>query len=55
VTGAKRRSGRTRSALASGEIAGILDISRAYILVRQHLVGVIMQAALEIEERLALL
>jgi hypothetical protein len=36
-----------------GQIAGVLDISGAYELVRPHLVGVIMQAALEIEERLA--
>jgi len=40
---------------ASGEIIGVLDISGAFELVRPHLVGVIMQAALEIEERLALL
>lgn len=36
-------------------IAGVLDITGAYDLVRPHLVGVVMQAALEIEERLALL
>lgn len=42
-------------ALADGEIAGVLDISGPYALVRPHLLGVIMQAALEIEERLALL
>jgi transcriptional regulator with XRE-family HTH domain len=37
------------------EIAGVLDISGSYKLVRPHLVGVVMQAALEIEERLAVL
>lgn len=36
-------------------MAGVLDITGAYDLVRSHLVGVVMQAALEIEERLALL
>jgi transcriptional regulator with XRE-family HTH domain len=36
-------------------MAGVLDITGAYDLVRPHLVGVVMQAALEIEERLALL
>jgi transcriptional regulator with XRE-family HTH domain len=34
-------------------MAGVLDITGAYDLVRPHLVGVVMQAALEIEERLA--
>ncbi|HTJ27267.1 MAG TPA: hypothetical protein VMA36_13990 [Candidatus Limnocylindria bacterium] len=43
------------TALPTGEIVGVLDISGVYTLVRPHLVGVIMQAALEIEERLALL
>jgi transcriptional regulator with XRE-family HTH domain len=37
------------------EIVGVLDITGRYQLVRPHLVGVVMQAALEIEERLALL
>jgi len=37
------------------ELVGLLDMSGAYQLVRPHLVGVVMQAALEIEERLALL
>jgi transcriptional regulator with XRE-family HTH domain len=37
------------------KIAGVLDMSGSYNLVRPHLVGVVMQAALEIEERLALL
>jgi transcriptional regulator with XRE-family HTH domain len=37
------------------EIVGVLDISGSYKLVRPHLVGLVMQAALEIEERLALL
>ncbi|HTJ27269.1 MAG TPA: helix-turn-helix domain-containing protein [Candidatus Limnocylindria bacterium] len=37
------------------ELIGVLDISGSYKLVRPHLVGVVMQAALEIEERLALL
>jgi transcriptional regulator with XRE-family HTH domain len=36
------------------EIVGVLDISGAYSLVRPHLLGVVMQSALEIEERLAL-
>ncbi|HYZ17553.1 MAG TPA: helix-turn-helix domain-containing protein [Candidatus Acidoferrum sp.] len=36
-------------------IVGVLDISGSYQLVRPHLVGVVMHAALEIEERLALL
>jgi transcriptional regulator with XRE-family HTH domain len=40
---------------STGEIAGVLDISGSYKLMRPHLLGVIMQAALEIEERLALL
>jgi transcriptional regulator of acetoin/glycerol metabolism len=35
-------------------IAGILDITGSYELVRQHLIGVVMQATLEIEERLVL-
>jgi transcriptional regulator with XRE-family HTH domain len=35
-------------------IAGVLDITASYRLVRQHLIGVVMQATLEIEERLAL-
>jgi transcriptional regulator with XRE-family HTH domain len=37
------------------DLVGVLDISGSYKLVRPHLVGVVMQAALEIEERLALL
>jgi transcriptional regulator with XRE-family HTH domain len=37
------------------EIAGVLDITGAYDLVRSHLLAVVMQAALEIEERFALL
>jgi transcriptional regulator with XRE-family HTH domain len=37
------------------EIVGVLDITGPYKLVRPHLIGVVMQAALEIEERLALL
>jgi transcriptional regulator with XRE-family HTH domain len=36
-------------------MAGVLDITGPYELVRPHLIGVIMQAALDIEERLALL
>jgi transcriptional regulator with XRE-family HTH domain len=36
------------------EIVGVLDITGAYALVRPHLLGVVMQSALEIEERLAL-
>jgi transcriptional regulator with XRE-family HTH domain len=36
-------------------MAGVLDITGPYDLVRAHLLGVIMQAALDIEERLALL
>lgn len=36
-------------------MAGVLDITGPYDLVRPHLIGVIMQAALDIEERLALL
>jgi transcriptional regulator of acetoin/glycerol metabolism len=39
---------------ATRSIAGILDITGSYELVRQHLIGVVMQATLEIEERLAL-
>lgn len=39
---------------ATRAIAGILDITGSYELVRQHLIGVVMQATLEIEERLAL-
>lgn len=35
-------------------IVGVLDIMGSYRLVRQHLIGVVMQATLEIEERLAL-
>lgn len=38
---------------ASSEIVGVLDISGSYKLLRPHLVGVIMQAALEIEEQLS--
>jgi transcriptional regulator of acetoin/glycerol metabolism len=37
------------------EIAGVLDISGSYELVRPHLVGLVMRAALEVEERLAFL
>ncbi|HTJ27268.1 MAG TPA: helix-turn-helix domain-containing protein [Candidatus Limnocylindria bacterium] len=37
------------------EIVGVLDFTGSYQLVRPHLVGVVMQSALEIEERLALL
>jgi transcriptional regulator with XRE-family HTH domain len=37
------------------EIVGVLDFTGNYQLVRPHLIGVVMQAALEIEERLALL
>ena len=40
---------------ATREIVGVLDLSGSYKLVRPHLIGVVMQAALEIEERLALL
>jgi DNA-binding XRE family transcriptional regulator len=36
-------------------IAGVVDISGSYRLARPHLLGVVMQAALEIEEHLALL
>jgi glycerol kinase len=36
------------------EIVGVLDITGSYRLVRQHLIGVVMQATLEIEETLAL-
>ena len=35
------------------EVVGVLDITATYQLVRPHLLGMIMQAALEIEERLA--
>ena len=35
------------------EFAGVLNVSASYKLVRPHLLGVIMQAALEIEEQLA--
>jgi transcriptional regulator with XRE-family HTH domain len=35
------------------KIAGVLSVSASYRLVRPHLLGVIMQAALEIEEQLA--
>jgi len=37
------------------KIVGVLDITGSYELVRPHLVGIVMQSALEIEERLALL
>jgi sigma-54 dependent transcriptional regulator, acetoin dehydrogenase operon transcriptional activator AcoR len=37
------------------EVAGVLDISGSYTLVRPHLVGLVMCAALEIEESMALL
>jgi transcriptional regulator with XRE-family HTH domain len=40
---------------ATREIAGVLDVTGSYKLVRKHMVGFVMQAALEIEERLALL
>jgi transcriptional regulator with XRE-family HTH domain len=36
-------------------ITGVLDISGSYRLARPHLIGVVMQFALEIEERLGLL
>lgn len=35
------------------EIVGVLDITGAYWLIRSHLLGVVMEAALEIEEELA--
>jgi transcriptional regulator of acetoin/glycerol metabolism len=35
------------------EFAGVLNVSASYKLVRPHLLGVVMQASLEIEEQLA--
>jgi transcriptional regulator with XRE-family HTH domain len=40
---------------ATREIVGVLDVTGPSKLVRPYLIGVVMQAALEIEERLALL
>lgn len=40
---------------ATREIVGVLDLTGYYKLVRPHLLGVVMQAVLEIEERLALI
>jgi transcriptional regulator of acetoin/glycerol metabolism len=37
---------------ATREIAGVLNLTASYKLVRPHLLGVVMQAALEIEEQL---
>jgi hypothetical protein len=39
----------------TSEIVGVLDISGSYKLVRPQLIGLVMGAALEIEERLAFL
>ena len=39
----------------SREIVGVLDITGPYQLVRPQLIGIVMEAALEIEEKLALL
>lgn len=40
---------------ATRAILGVLDVTGPYKLIRPHLIGTVMQAALEIEERLALL
>jgi transcriptional regulator with XRE-family HTH domain len=37
----------------SGEVIGVLDITGHYRLVRRHLIGVMLESALEIEERLS--
>lgn len=39
----------------TAEVVGVLDITGSYTLVRPHLVGLVMGAALEIEESLAFL